>query len=140
MTVSHVVFPSTLQVPANYSAPSPDGRLLVSVGDSTTGHLHMSTESGYTLCGAFSEASDSGMVRGCLCLLTSTKPWVSGVTNNGDAAVMEYGISQADSLANKCNFCCQGCDWAPGGSCLAAAFQDGTVLLYDHRAGKTIHK
>ena len=68
---------------------------MVSVGDSTTGHLHKATESGFALCGSFSEgASDSGM----------------------------------------------GCDWAPGGSCLAAAFQCGTVLLYDHRAGKAIHK
>lgn len=36
--------------------------------------------------------------------------------------------------------CGMGCSWAPSGSCLAAAFQDGTVLVWDHRAGKTIHK
>ena len=83
-----------LQVPANYASLSPDGSLLCSVGDSTTGHLHARTESGFALCGSFSEAGDAGM----------------------------------------------GCDWAPGGSCLAAAFQDGTVLIYDHRSGKAVHK
>jgi hypothetical protein len=35
-----------VQVPANYAALSPDGRLLASVGDSTIGNIHMATESG----------------------------------------------------------------------------------------------
>lgn len=83
------------QVPANYACLSPDGSLLASVGDSTSGHLHRAIESGFAPCGSFTDmAVDSGM----------------------------------------------GCDWEPGGSCLAAAFQCGTVLLYDHRAGKAIHK
>lgn len=28
-----------------------------------------------------------------------------------------------------------GCDWAPSGSCYAAAFQDGVAAMWDHRSG-----
>ncbi|GAX81066.1 hypothetical protein CEUSTIGMA_g8501.t1 [Chlamydomonas eustigma] len=83
-----------LQVPANYCVFSRQGGLLASVGDSTVGHIHQETESGYTQLSTFCEAQDSGM----------------------------------------------GCCWAPEESCVAAGFQDGTVLLWDHRAARKIHK
>mmetsp|Transcript_14085 Transcript_14085/g.30534 ORF Transcript_14085/g.30534 Transcript_14085/m.30534 type:complete len:360 (-) Transcript_14085:671-1750(-) len=32
------------------------------------------------------------------------------------------------------------CAWAPGGTCLAAAFQDGTIAVRDHRSSSLVHK